>query len=825
MSGKIKSRKLSGVPFDKPSEYEAPHAELSRKAAAEGFVLLKNEDGVLPLKAGEAVALYGAGASETVKGGTGSGDVNERYSVSIYEGMKNAGFVIADEDWINGFEQCCEQAKQVRRQTVIEKVKNGSPFFDAYASTPFCMPVGPKVTKTAADTAIYVLSRIAGEGADRTAEKGDYFLSGDEYEMLSEICRLYKKVIVLVNTGGVVDLSFLDEFRNIKALMIISQPGMEGGNAVADVLCGKITPSGKLTATWAYRYDDYPSSASFNKNEVDERYEDGIYVGYRYFDTFGVKARYGFGAGLSYTEFKLSADEVTAAADGTVTVSATVKNIGGFCGKEVVQVYVSLPRGSLEKEYRRLCAFAKTDTLEPNSSQKLTMKFSAMDMASYDENRSAWVAEAGVYGIFIGNSLENAFPVASLHLKNEKILMKTKRICPLQKELKTISCPAEKSEKRMAELCETLKKLPEYEYDLSVLPTKVIDYSDNEKEDDEAVKIASGLSAEKLTSLVIGQPSVNHDGSLGDSGASVPGSAGETSSAALGDGVANIVLADGPAGLRLNKFYYVKDGKPLSMPLEASMENGFFFDGSADNENAEKYFQYCTAIPVGTLLAQTWNAPLVKKVGEMIAEEMEFFGVTLWLAPGMNIQRNPLCGRNFEYYSEDPLLSGKIAAAMTNGVQSRKGCGTTVKHFACNNRENNRLHSDSIITERALREIYLRGFETAIRESKPLSLMTSYNLINGVHSANNHDLCTDAARREFGFDGFIMTDWTTTCHGDDCTAAGCIRAGNDMVMPGKDSDFTSIRAALEDGSLTVEQLRDCAARIIRVILRSSLYED
>ena len=258
------------------------------------------------------------------------------------------------------------------------------------------------------------------------------------------------------------------------------------------------------------------------------------------------------------------------------------------------------------------------------------------------------------------------------------------------------------------------------------------------------------------------------------------------------------------------------------MPFEASLEHGLFAEETG--EQGEARYQFCTAVPVGTLLAQTWDLELLEEIGVLIGEEMRRFGVTLWLAPGMNIHRNPLCGRNFEYYSEDPLLSGRMAAAITRGVQSLPGCGTTIKHFCCNNQEDNRMQRDSVLSERALREIYLKGFEIAIEEAHPWSMMTSYNLVNGIHSANSADLCTRVAREEFGFDGFIMTDWTTTEQGDDCTAAGCILAGNDMVMPGRFSDHESIRQALSSGVLKEEQLRACIERIVRVILKSDCYE-
>jgi beta-glucosidase len=379
----------------------------------------------------------------------------------------------------------------------------------------------------------------------------------------------------------------------------------------------------------------------------------------------------------------------------------------------------------------------------------------------------------------------------------------------------------DQAKRRYAAVLERCQQLPVIPYDLSEVETTVVDYSDEEQED-EAAQIVSQLSQEQLIALATGDPYKGQGTALGSAGSSVPGSAGETSACALEQGVTNIVLADGPAGLRLSQTYYVQNGQIKMLPFQASFEKGFFCDEIS--MEGRKYYQYCTAIPVGTMLAQTWNLPLLEEVGEMIGEEMQQFGVTLWLAPGMNIHRNPLCGRNFEYYSEDPFVSGKIAGAITLGVQSQEGCGTTLKHFACNNQEDNRMGSNSILSERTLREIYLRGFGIAIQDAKPLSMMTSYNLINGVHSANNYDICTKVARCEFGFDGFIMTDWTTTEQGEDCTAAGCIRAGNDMVMPGQLTDHDSIRNALAEGTLSLEQLKKCITRVVRVVLQSNLYE-
>lgn len=832
MSRVIKERSFTGTKSPEPQSYEAPHRELARKAAREGIVLLKNEGRVLPLKEGSKVALFGAGAGKTMKGGTGSGDVNEREAVSIYQGMVNAGFQITTADWVKEYDKIYEDARIAWRDEILEKAAgNAMKFFNVYASVPFYPPTGPKAEKTDTDTAIYVISRIAGEGSDRFNRAGDYYLTDEEKAMLGDICESYEKVIVVVNTGGLVDLSFMDEFSNICALLYIVQPGMEGGNAFADVISGKTNPGGKLTDSWAFSYEDYPNSKTFshnNGNVDDEYYEEGIYVGYRYFDAFEVPVRYGFGYGISYTDFQ--AETLKVFVEGKekpeVAVQVKVTNTGKeYSGREVVQVYVSAPDGKLEKEYRRLCGFAKTKELAPGESEELTVRFPVYQMASYEESTGEWILEAGTYGVWVGNCLGESRLSGMLELSERKALVKVDNICPLKAELKELSLPAEKRKARYdAWVAEGKGKgLPVTELDLSEVATEVIDYSDApEDKEDEAVKLVDKLTVEQMILLATGDPGKGQGSNLGAAGISVPGSAGETSSCAREQGIASIVLTDGPAGLRLNSTYYVKDGQIVKLPFEASVEHGIF---APDKEyEGEKYYQYCTAIPVGTLLAQSWDEALIEEVGKIIGDEMIRFSTDLWLAPGMNIHRNPLCGRNFEYYSEDPLVSGKIAAAMTRGVQSVKGCGTTIKHFACNNQEDNRKGSNSIISERALREIYLKGFEIAIKESHPLSIMTSYNLINGVHAANNYDTCTKAARKEWGFDGAIMTDWTTTENDEDCTAAGCMRAGNDLVMPGQPADHENIRKELADGTLSEKELRDCIVRLVRVILKSNKYE-
>ena len=829
----IKTRHFTGTTDNTVTKRELDNRKVARRAAAEGMVLLKNE-GILPLKEGTKIALYGVGASRTIKGGTGSGDVNERETVSIYQGMKNAGFEITTEDWIKDFDEKYQAARYAWRDEIENEAAKledqVSGFFNVYSTTPFRMPAGAPVTQTDADVAIYILSRIAGEGADRFDEAGDYYLTKEEKQQLSDICSMYKHVIVAVNTGGLADLSFMDEYSNIEALLQIVQPGMEAGNAFADIISGKVTPSGKMTDTWAYKYEDYPNSKTFSHNNgnVDkEYYTEGLYVGYRYFDSFDIPVRYGFGYGLSYTTFETKVLATELKENKKIVIETEVTNTGDtYSGKEVVELYATCSAGKLEKEYRRLVAFAKTGLLAPGQCEKLTLEIGLDKLTSYSEKEAAWILEKGTYVIWAGNSLEASAPCAVLNLDKEVVLTKTQNICPLKEGLEEMKQSSEKMNQKLEALLKVAEeeKVPIMELKAADVETRVVEYRSNaEYVPEEARKFVDTLSKEKLVALASGDPGKGQGSNLGSAGISVPGSAGETNNCALEDGVPGIVLADGPAGLRLMKHYNVHEGKIVNKPFKFSLEGGLFCEGEPADPG-ETYYQYCTAIPVGTLLAQTWDTALIEEVGEMIGGEMLEFSVTLWLAPGMNIHRNPLCGRNFEYYSEDPLVAGKIAAAMTNGVQNVPGCGTTIKHFACNNQEDNRMGSDSILSERTLREIYLKGFEVAVTEAQPMSIMTSYNLINGVHAANCEDTCTKVTRCEWGFEGLIMTDWTTTEKGPDCTASGCMRAGNDLVMPGAFSDRDNLNKELADGTLSMDDLKACISRLVNIAWQSMEFE-
>ena len=820
--------KRSGTQDKTERPYEIAHRELARKAAAEGFVLLKNEDQILPLKANSEVALFGAGAVKMIKGGTGSGNVYARNVIHILEGLETAGFQITNRSWLEDYEKEYNRTREEWKRRVWAKAdaasdnagQNDALLF-AYLATPYEIPAGSIPKEGKGETAIFVLARSAGEGADRRLEKGDYYLSDQEYELVRAVCSLYKNVILIINAGGAVDMSFTDEFPNIKSILYIVQPGQEGGNAVADVLSGKVTPSGRLTATWPLRYEDIPFAREFsglNGDPDNDFYKQGIYVGYRYFDSFALPVRFGFGSGLSYTTFEQKVTDIRLNGE-TITVSVNVKNTGDtYSGKDVVQIYVSCPQETLAKEYRKLVGFGKTESLTPCQETPVDISFSIRDLASFDEERSAWILEEGDYGIFAGGSLAEAAFTGSIHLDKEVTTEKSRHICGRQRDLQELTADKEIIRRLRSEWTGLTGSFPSVSLNADVIKTKENIYGRYDSfEEDADLAVIRKLLSEQLISLSTGAFAKDSDsGMIGSAGWSVPGSAAQTSDCAAKEGILPAVLADGPAGVRLTQEYQVVNGKPLSPTMEETIEGGILLQG-VKPRGEETWYQFCTAFPVGTLLAQTWNTEIMRMFGQAIGEEMREFHIRFWLAPGMNIQKNPLCGRNFEYYSEDPLIAGVTAASVTKGVQSCPGCGATIKHYACNNQENNRMSVDAVISERALREIYTKGFGIAVKKSQPMAIMTSYNLINGIHAANNYDLCTKLARDEWDFSGLIMTDWTTTNQGPDCTASGCIRAGNDLIMPGKQTDHDDLERALDNGELSLEELQRSAWRLLKAL--------
>ncbi|MBR2764465.1 MAG: glycoside hydrolase family 3 C-terminal domain-containing protein [Blautia sp.] len=879
----------TGSLSDEVTAMELDHRAFCRHAAAQGMVLLKNE-GIFPIPAGSRLALYGGGACYTVKGGTGSGAVNNRSNVSVYEGIVNAGYTVTTKAWLDTYmadyaKTRDEWEKQVR--TLAGDPPTFDSLYKAHASHPMEMPKGSPITADEiseedrrSTPALYVISRISGEGADRTFSKGDYLLSDTEEAELRAITGIYENVGVILNVGGVIDLSFMDR-DPVKGLLLMSQAGMEGGNALADILTGQVGPSGKLTDSWACDYYDYPSSANFshnNGNVIEEKYTEGIYVGYRYFDTFQAKPRYPFGFGLSYTTFRIDAgqaawrgaeDNGEAAGPAEVILPVTVTNTGNTAGREVVQIYVSCPWGLRRKELKRLVAFGKTPLLSPGEACELELSFTPGQLASYHTGRASWYLDAGSYYILVGNASDQTVCTGKLTLSETFFYPELHNICPLLDALKEIS-PEEPAARECRDSYEAESVRSGFAaLDLDpVLRTEAAqaEFSsgavenegdpaqakfpsgaaadpaqadNNAAQNDKVERIAAilaSLTLEEKAQLVCGQPEneFSHDTGnkpqdqeegpdwIGSAGIRVPGAAAQTTDVLLSKGVPTVTLADGPAGIRILQSYETdpSDGRLYPMTRFQNLENRIF-GKTFRHEGSVVHYQFCSAIPVGTLLAQTFDEELVRQAGELIAREMKEFRIGLWLAPGMNIHRNPLCGRNFEYYSEDPLVSGKMAAAITKGVQEDPTCGTTIKHFACNNQEENRRGVSSIVSERALREIYLKGFEIAVKEAQPRSIMTSYNKVNNVHTANSYDLCTTAARTEWGFKGVIMTDWTTTNQEGGSSAAKCIAAGNDLVMPGLHSDIQEIIDAVNrtgDQSLAMEVLDAAVCRILSVIL-------
>ncbi|OIJ65429.1 hypothetical protein WN71_023935 [Streptomyces mangrovisoli] len=804
-----------------PTALEQANATLSRTAAEQGMVLLENHDQTLPIASSGNIALYGVGAYQTVKGGTGSGSVNNRYTVSARQGLENAGYKITTSD---AYWSAMTSAYDTKYGGATS-----SPFGQTvdYASVeqPLTAQTVQPTAKTG--TAVYVIARNSGEGADRSSGKGDYQLSDTERANLQLLGRSYQHVVVVINSGGIIDTSFYkqvnaaekDPFGGtaLDSMLLMSQAGQESGNALADVLNGTTTPSGKLTDTWASAYSYYPASRTFANNDgnsLTEEYSEGIYVGYRYFDSFyrsldqddpASVVNYPFGYGASYTSFDVRAQRVTADAK-KVTVTAKVTNTGHrYSGQEVVQVYVSAPQSGQDKAYQQLAGYAKTDNLAPGASQTVTITFDTSSLASYDEKRAAYVMDAGDYVVRVGDSSRNTHVAARLNLSRSVVTEQDHTELDDQQPSSELTSdpadfytyPGEKREIATARRItldprsfRTANDASAYEQNVTVpasSPYHALDgdkissttvYLDKSQKNWEGTgapyqpktgekvqyvttrsgatlydvakgkltvqQFVAGLSVDQLSQIVEGTSS-------GGSTPSAVGAAGYTTGALESEGIPSMTLSDGPAGLRLTQ----------------------------QISTTPTTYQYATAWPIGTLLAQTWDRGLVDQVGTAIGKEMKEFGVSLWLAPGMNIHRDPLNGRNFEYYSEDPLVSGLTAAATTAGVQSNPGVGVTVKHFAGNNQETSRNSGNDVVSERAMREIELKGFEIAVKAAQPMAVMSSYNKIDGTYSSGNYDLLTDLLRGEWDFKGTVMTDWGGS-HG----ATATMYSGNDLIEPG-----------------------------------------
>ncbi|MEE0954837.1 MAG: glycoside hydrolase family 3 N-terminal domain-containing protein [Eubacterium sp.] len=799
-------------------EYERKQCERLRKLAPECMVLLK-KNGDFPLDAPCHIAVYGSGARQTIKGGTGSGDVNSRRYVTVEQGLKRAGFKVTTKSWLDSY----DVIKADTHRAFVEKIKQQAKEQHVMAIMLGMGAVIPEPEyqlsiEGRGDACVYVLGRQAGEGSDRKAESGDLKLTETEIRDIHECMKLYHRFMLVLNVGSIVDLTPVMDVPNI---LLMSQLGAITGDALADVLLGKSYPSGKLTDTWA-AWDQYLNEGEFG-HKNDTAYKEGIYVGYRFFDSADREALFPFGYGLGFTEFELDTDAGSFTKVGdSFAVKVPVTNVGQRPGKEVVQLYVTAPWGRLDQPYQKLLAFEKTPELAAGTSADVTLIFSPEDLASYDEEKAAYVIEAGTYILRAGISSRGTGVIGLIEAAEDITVRKLENIGG-KPDLKVWKPDHSWTDEEIPEDVTSL------ELDASF--TERMEIPAPYKPSEEAVEFAHNLTDRELINAVIGAHKSGLTSVIGNASRSVPGAAGQS----FGDiaGLPEAVMADGPAGLRLSKDYYEdKKGKhSLSDTMPAGFEDymppillKLSALGQKKNPKGGIKHQYCTAIPIGTALAQSWNPDVLEACGDIVGTEMEMFNVDYWLAPGMNIHRSPLCGRNFEYYSEDPLLTGLCAAAITKGVQKHKGKSVTIKHFCANSQETNRYQSNSVIDERTLREIYLKGFEICIRLAQPKALMTSYNLLNGVHTTERADLLKGVLRKEWGYSGLIMTDWVVanlndkTCTHRIIDPVETLKAGTNIFMPGADGNVKELASALrgknKEHSITREELEESAAGLV-----------
>lgn len=776
------------------------HIALSEAAAMEGMVLLKNEKNCLPLKKGSRVALFGKGTFDYVKGGGGSGDVTVAYIRNFYEGLKAIG------DRVTVFEDLAEFYKEdVKKQYAAGRVPG--------------MTIEPEVPmelckKAAAftDTAIITICRFSGESwdrkcsfgkpqnnefaadtsmkeaADQIFEKGDFYLTVAEEKMVKTVTEHFAKVIVVMNIGGTIDTKWFAGNDKIQGVLLAWQGGMEGGLAAAKLVTGLGNPSGKLSDTFAENLEDYPSSAGFHESDFYVDYTEDIYVGYRYFETIpeaSKKVVYPFGYGLSYTEFHLGEPVITKDED-LFTVCVDVTNIGKMAGKEVVQVYCKAPTGLLGKPSKVLVAFAKTRLLEAGETQKLKMTFSEKQLASYDDTgkvcESCYLCEKGEYHFYVGTSVRDTAEAEYTWILEENLVTEklSRKLAPTQLKKRMLSDgtyeelqqgePNDPRENLLVSMTDEEMEgvMPDVAYQKGWNPwnpaNKVLKLIDVAEGKCTMKEFMDQLSDRQLAEFLGGQPNTGVADTFGF------GNLPEY-------GVPSVMTADGPAGLRIRPNRGV----------------------------------CTTAWPCATLLSCTWNTEVVEQVGAAGGLEVKENNIAVWLTPAVNIHRSPLCGRNFEYYSEDPFLAGSIGIAMVNGIQSNH-VGVSVKHFALNNKETNRKDSDSRASERAIREIYLKPFEMIVKAAKPWTIMSSYNIINGHRASECKDLLTGILREEWGFEGFVTTDWWTK--GEHYKE---LLAGNDVKMGRGYAD--RLMEAMEKKAVTRADLEISAKRVLEMILK------
>lgn len=802
------TQKKTGIPLE-------GFAEFSRKAAAEGAVLLKNEGMVLPIKSGEKVSVFGRIQKNYYRSGTGSGgSVNVAYTTNLLDGLRSKESIEVNE----------ELAAVYESWLVDNPFDNGG---GVWAGEPWNqkeMPLSGELVKEAreqSDKAIVVIGRTAGEDKDNDDAPGSYRLTEEEKDMLKAVTAYFEQVAVVLNVSNIIDMSWMDyeEFKYpVKSIIYAWQGGMEGGNAIADVLAGEVTPSGKLTDTIAYSIEDYPSTKNYG-GEVKNLYQEDIYVGYRYFETFcPEKVHFEFGYGLSYTDFSVTtvkAEKISEKKEDFIVLQVKVRNEGEiYSGKEVVQVYYEAPQGKLGRPARALGAFAKTGLLKPGEEEILTVKMPVSVMAAYDDggftgNPFCYVLEAGEYRIYAGNSVRTAIHVKidgkdGYVLEELTVTERLKQALAPTEDFTRIK-PGKKKEGGSFELTyenvpklslsmeERIKEnLPE---DLKYTGDKGYLLKDVAENKISMEKFLSQLSGEDLAALVRGEGMCHPLVTPGTASAF-----GGVTDSLLHFGIPIACTSDGPSGIRMDGGYKA------------------------------------TQVPIGTLLAATWNTELVEELYVLEGKELLSNSIDMLLGPGLNIRRSPLNGRNFEYFSEDPLITGKFASAVVKGIM-KGGSNATLKHFACNNQEKFRAKVDAVVSERALREIYLKGFEIAVKEGGANGIMTSYNPINGHWSASNYDLTTTVLREEWGFQGIVMTDWWAQMN--DVVKGGAedrrnthfmVRAQNDlyMVVSNFGAEVNAYRdlteAALKEGTLTRGELQRCAKNICEFIINAPVFK-
>ena len=802
--------------------YETKHKERVRKLAPECMVLLKS-NGAFPLKKTGKIALYGNGSRRTLKGGRGSADVNVKSYPTVEQGLTNAGFEVTTGYWMDAYEEEWKKARVKFRRWLKRKIAaEGMDRLMENLSIVMPEPEYEIPIHGEGDTAIYVLSRLCGEGTDRQDVRGDFRLSKTEVRDILLLEEKYERFMLVLNTGCIVDLSPVAE--KVSNILLLSQVGMTIGDSFADVLLGKAYPSGKLAATWAAA-KDYCAVGEFGDRD-DTRYTEGVYVGYRYFDSVGKEPLFPFGYGLGYTTFSITPREPRI--KGTkITIPVNVVNTGAFRGKEVVQLYVAVPEGRLNQPVQSLVAFVKTRELAPGEETEVKLSFSMESLASTDTENHVKLLEKGGYLLRVGNSSRNTAPAGIAELLENVI---TERIQTVGGETDFADWkPKKKIRERAAQMLSVRAFENAQEEDLPViLKVDAADFKEENHEkpkpDEQALAIARSLSDEELVYLCTGD--FVGEGSksiIGDSAITVVGAAGETTGRFTEQGIKNLVMADGPSGIRITREYGVDENG--AFPIESEEINLMEIEDKTEllpdaikkalapmlsateqgDRVGEVHEQNCTAIPIATAIAQSWNVQAAEECADIVAEEMQHFGIHIWLAPALNIQRYPLCGRTFEYYSEDPLLSGKMAAAITGGIQKNHGCCVTIKHFICNNQEANRFRTSSMVNERTLRDIYAKGFEIVVKESQPYAFMSSYNLLNGIHTSERVDLLETLLREEWGYQGMVMSDFMT---GDKSVSdvsnkyrkfasAESLKAGNDLLMPGGKAHYENILAALK----------------------------